>query len=237
MSILDSITIFDWDGPSFGIGRRGRKLLARGEQATATIVGIKVTRTANGDDAGSNSKHYAYALDVQQGKGAPVRMGCRQYFSPERRRVGLGSQVVVRHRKGRVIIDWRGTLAGLGSDNARLGDSTEWWKPLKDPPAPGIEDHEQNGNRKRIAAGQAAHATVLKINALEGLFGSIENVDVDVELAYPDGTKAPGLLRKVIAPDYAHHLLRPGAVLPVGVDKGGSRITVDWVAACNSAAR
>ncbi len=234
--MLDSITIFDWDGPSFGIGRRGRKLLKRGEEATATIAGIKVTKTGS-DDSGSNSNHYAYALDVMTGAGAPVRMGCRQNLTPVRKLVHVGSQVVVKHRNGRVIIDWTKTLDRLSYDHQGMADCPDWWKPLSGGkiPAAGVADHEQNRDRRRIGGATPATATVLRINALGGgLFGGgIENVDVDVELKFKDGTSRQSLLRKAIAPDYAHYLLKVGTVLPVGVDQNGERITVDWVAAAN----
>jgi hypothetical protein len=234
--MFDSITIFDWDGPSFGVGKRGRKLLRRGEEATATIVGIKVTNTGS-DDSGSNSRHYAYALDVKSGISGPVRMGCRQNLTPARRLLHIGSQVIVKHRKGRVIIDWTKTLDGLGVDHGGRADCPEWWKPLKGrkiPPA-GVEDKEQNGNRRRIAGATPARATILRVNDLSsGVLGmGLQNVDVDVQLTFADGKSRQALLRRIVAPDYAYFLLKVGTVLPVGVDKGGERITVDWVAAAN----
>lgn len=236
--MFDSFTLLDWDGPSFGVGRRGRKLLERGDEATATIVGIAVSSTGS-DDGGTNSRHYAYALDVLAGTGAPQRLGCRQHLNPHRRAVHLGSQVVVRHAKGRVIIDWPKTLDRLGVERSGPADSADFWKPLSGDaiPAPGVADREQGSDQRRIAKGAPARATVLRINELSGgLFGGgIENVDVDVLLTPEGGAPREALLRKIIAPDYAHHLLKVGVVLPVAVDrhKGSERITVDWVAAAN----
>jgi hypothetical protein len=232
LGFFDSITIFDWDGPGFGIGRRGRKLLDSGEPARAEIAGIKVTRASSGGE-GSNSCHYAYALDVQDPTGAPVRLGCRQLVTPHRQAVHLGSQVVVRRRRRKVIIDWAATLDGLGVEHRGLADSPDFWKPLRKPPPAGVADHEQNGDRRRIARARPARATVLRVVALGGSFGALENVDVDVQLTFSDGSTGQALLRRIIPPDYAAYLLSAGTVLPVGVDKGGARITVDWVAAAN----
>ena len=231
-SLFDSFTLFDYWG-DFGIGRRGRKLLARGEASTATITGIKVSRSGD-SEVGSNSYQYIYALDVRSGTGVR-RLTCRQNLSPQRKLVHLGSTVQVRHRKDRVIIDWEATLASLGHPTDHAA-SVAGWKPLKPRKAPdGVEDHEQNGPRRRIGQGKPATATVLRVNQLgAGPFGgTIENVDVDVQLRFTDGEPRQGLLRKIIPPDYGAYLLSVGTVLPVGVDKGGERITVDWIAAAN----
>ena len=233
MGFLDSITIFDWDGPRFGIGLRGRRLLERGEQSRAVIAGIKVTRTGSDGD-GSNTRHYAYALDVREPHGQPVRLGCRQLITPSREAVHVGSEVVVRRRRRKVIIDWAATLDGMGIEHGDLANSADFWKPLRKPPPAGVSDVEQNGDRRRIARARAARATVLRIVALDSMFGMIQNVDVDVQLTFTDdGSTRQGLLRRVVPPDYAAFLLAVGTVLPVGVDKDGERITVDWVAAAN----
>lgn len=235
--MFDSITLFDW-APSFGVGRRGRKLLDRGEAATATITGIRVSHTGTDSD-GVNCQDYVYALDVRTGTGVR-RLACRQRLTPHRELVHLGSQVHVRVDRDRVIIDWEATLDDLGQDS-HLGESAGFWKPL-DPskaPADGVVDFEQNGAQKLIRQGQPATATVLRINELRSeLFGmALENVDVDVQVVANDGSTRQALVRKVIPPDYAHHLLRVGSVVPVGVDRGGERITIDWVAAASGEAR
>lgn len=236
-SLFDSITLFDYWTPMFGAGRRGRKLLERGETATATITGIRVTRTGD-SDTGTNNNHYAYALDVRTGTGIK-RLACRQNLVPQRKLTHVGSEVQVRYRGDRVIIDWAATLTALGADGTHA-ESTIWWKPMRPRKAPahGVRDHEQNGPRRRINGGTPGSATVLRITELNSnLFGgTLENVDVDVQLTTADGPSRQALLHKIIAPDYAHYLVTPGTVLPVGVDRGGERITVDWLAAVNGGA-
>ncbi|MDP2712675.1 MAG: hypothetical protein Q8O56_15795 [Solirubrobacteraceae bacterium] len=230
MSVLDAI--IDGTGPSFGIGRRGRRVLRSGRRATGVIVGIKVTRSSSGE--GTNSRHYAYALDVEQPQGESIRLGCRQRLAPQREIVHVGSQVVVRQRRRKVIIDWAATLDELEVEHDGLAESAGSWKPLRKPPPAGVEDLERNGERRRIARGRAAQATVLRVVALDSMFGALENVDVDVQLTFDDdGSTRQALLRRIIPPDYAAFLLRVGTVLPVGVDKDGESITIDWVAAAN----
>lgn len=233
--LLDSFTLFDFS-PGFGVGRRGRRLLRVGDAAQATIVGIKVSRTGSDSDS-SNSNHYLYALDVAQPLGPPVRLGCRQNLLLGRGLVTIGSTVAVRVRSGRVIIDWVATLQSLVGDGSGRGESADWWKPLRTPPEPGITDHEQNGDRRRIAKGSPALATVLHVASSADVFGmGLQNIDVDVRLAHADGRTTETRLRRLLVPDYAKPILTAGRVLPVGVDRGGDRITVDWVRAVNDQA-
>ncbi len=232
--MLDSFTLFDWS-PSFGIGRRARKLLVHGEAAPATIAGIKVTHS--GDSESSNSYLYAYLLDVRTGAGVR-RMACRQFLAPQRALAHLGEEVSVRLAKDQVIIDWAATLAGRGLDGAG-GGSTHWWKTLDPAQVPeGVDDHEQGSVRKWIARQTPATATVLRVTELTSrTFGmSLENLDVDLQLTLPDGSTRQTMLRKIIPPDYARHLVVTGTVLPAAVSPSGDQMIVDWIAAANGGA-
>lgn len=193
-------------------GRRSRKLLEQGEVATATVAGLRrETRTDDSPD------RWTYALVLADG----TRLGVRQLLSPDRERVRIGGEVVVRHRDGKAIIDWPATLRRMGvadvSDAHALGDHK-----AVDPPADGIED------RAMKLKGDRATATLVSAEPLVVLGMATQNVRLVLDLA-----GARHELGRELVPDYARHLLVAGSTLPVAVD--GRKVRIDWAAAATAA--
>ena len=78
---------------------------------------------------------------------------------------------------------------------------------------------------------------MLRVTPVTSALGPTENLDLDVQLLPADGA-APEFRRldRVWPPDYARFLVKVGAILPVGIDKDGRRITIDWERAANGGA-
>jgi hypothetical protein len=226
MGVLDDLL---WNiGPEMPtlVGRRAGRVLRKGESSEATIVGIRVERTTDGD---SVEPEYRYALDVRSGLGTS-RVGVRQRLGAKRGDAHVGATVPVKVLDGKVVIDW-------GRHLGREGELTVGTWRMVDPPAEGVEDRRRRDERRRIDAGTAGAITVLRITPVTSVLGSTENLDLDVQIL-PADSADPEIrrLNRVLAPDYARHLVEVGAVLPVAVDKNGARITIDWEAAANGGA-
>jgi hypothetical protein len=226
MGLLDDVL---WNlGPELPTlaGRRARRVLRDGESSEAAIVGILVERTTDGETI---EPEYRYALDVRTGFGTS-RVGVRQRLGGRRGDAHVGATVPVRVLDEKVVIDWGRHLGAEGE----LAVGT--WR-MVDPPAEGVEDRWRKGERKRIAAGGAGSITVLGVTPVTSPLGPTENLDLDVQLIPADGAN-PEIRRlgRVWPPDYARFLVKVGAVLPVGIDKDGRRITIDWERAANGGA-
>jgi hypothetical protein len=226
MGLLDDVL---WNlGPEVPtlVGRRAGRVLRKGEASEATIVGILVERTTDGD---STEPEYRYALDVRNGLGTS-RVGVRQRLSVKRSDAHVGATVPVKVLDDKVVINW----------GRRLGADEEitvgTWR-MVDPPSEGVEDRWRRDERRRIDAGAPGSITVLRVTPVTSAFGPTENLDLDVQLAPADGTGAETRrLERVLPPDYARFLVEVGAILPVGIDKDGRRITIDWEGAANGGA-
>jgi hypothetical protein len=227
MGLLDDVL---WNlGPEVPTlaGRRAARVLREGEASDATIVGILVERTS---DETSVEPEYRYALDVRTGFGTS-RVGVRQRLGGSRRSdAHVGATVPVKVRGDKVVIDWGRHLEAEGE--VVVGT----WR-MVDPPREGVEDRSRKGERKRIDAGAQGSITVLRVTQVTSALGPTENLDLDVQLRLADGTD-PEIrrLNRIWPPDYARFLVKVGAILPVGVDKDGRRITIDWERAANGGA-
>ncbi len=227
MGLLDDVL---WNlGPEMPTlaGRRAARVLRKGEASEATIVGILVERTTDGE---SIEPEYRYALDVRTGFGTS-RVGVRQRLGGTRRSdAHVGATVPVKVHDDKVVIDWGRHLEAEGE--VVVGT----WR-MVDPPPEGVEDRWRKGERKRIDAGASGSITLLGVTPVISPLGPTANLDLDVQLLPADGA-GPEFRRldRVWPPDYARFLVKVGAILPVGIDKDGRRITVDWERAANGGA-
>lgn len=100
--------------------RRGRKILAEGPRAPATVTGIRVRK-------GTESMiTHEWGVEVRDG-GGTWRASCRQPLPDEAREVvRLGMTVEVAHREREVVLCW----------DANIG----MWEPLKKPVPDGVDD-------------------------------------------------------------------------------------------------
>jgi hypothetical protein len=227
MGLLDDVL---WNlGPEVPTlaGRRAARVLRKGESFEATIVGILVERTTDGELI---EPEYRYALDVRTGFGTS-RVGVRQRLAGSRRGdAHIGATLPVKVHDDKVVIDWGRHLEAEGA--VVVGT----WR-MVNPPGEGVEDRWRKKERKRIDAGAPASITVLGVTPVTSPLGPTENLDLDVQLLPADGAgPEPRRLDRVWPPDYARFLVKVGAILPVGVDKDGRRITIDWEHAANGGA-
>ena len=224
MGLLDDVL---WNlGPDMPTlaGRRAARVLSKGEASDATIVGILVERTS---DETRVEPEYHYALDVRTGFGTS-RVGVRQRLGGSRRSdAHVGATLPVKVLDEKVVIDWERRLGAEGEVMVGI------WR-MVDPPREGVEDRSRKGERKRIDGGAQGTITVLRATPVTSALGPTENLDLDVQLQLADG-EPPEFRRldKVRPPDYARFLVKVGAILPVGIDKDGRRITIDWERAAN----
>jgi hypothetical protein len=226
MGLLDDVL---WNlGPEVPtlVGRRAGRVLRKGEPAEATIVGLLVERTTDGDTV---EPEYRYALDVRTGLGMS-RVGVRQRLGAKRGDAHVGATVPVKVLDEKVVIDWGRHLGR--DDELTVGT----WR-MVDPPPEGVEDRWRRKERRRIDAAAQGSITVLRVTPVTSVFGPTENLDLDVQLVPAAGAE-PELRRldNVLPPDYARFLVEVGVVLPVGIDKDGRRITIDWERAANGGA-
>jgi hypothetical protein len=119
--------------------RRAKPLLERREVVTGRIDAIRVVDRIDPPD------DWSYGVEV-----AGARYGFMQWLEPARGRASLGAEVVLRRLDGKVLIDWPASLAQLGFDGETLGASVQRWKPLEEPPPPGLTGvtEEQLGRRR-----------------------------------------------------------------------------------------
>lgn len=226
MGVLEYV---NWPGTGLTlIGRRARRVLRKGEAGTATITGIEVERRTSSEAAAEPI--YRYALDVRSG-GRAFPAGVRQVLFPRGDEAHVGAVVPVKTRGDKVVVDWERHLGCRDPDNEAFVSP---WR-MVDPPPPGVHDRSRRKERERIAGGRSASLTVLSAAHGQSLFGPLRELDVQVELRYADGGVEQRGLR-LRAPDYIRHQMRVGVVLPAGVDKGGSRVTIGWEAAANGGA-
>lgn len=223
MGLLDDVL---WNlGPELPTlaGRRAARVLSKGEASEAAIVGILVERTTDGELI---EPEYRYALDVRTGFGTS-RVGVRQRLGGSRRSdAHVGATLPVKVHDEKVVIDWRHLEA---EGEVVVGT----WR-MVDPPPEGVEDRWRKKERKRIDAGAPGSITVLRATPVSSALGPTENLDLDVQLRLTVGTEPEfRRLDRVLPPDYARFLVKVGAILPVGVDEDGRRITIDWERAAN----
>jgi hypothetical protein len=195
--------------------RRGERLLGNGTQSRGRITGIRVRYSG---DADSGTTRYEFAVDVTPSAGERFKAGIRQRLQ-HGDRVRLGMEVPVRHddRHRAAIIDWPEMLRRWGLDSADVHEMG--WKPLRKPPADGIDDPTL-GKLK----GERTAATLVDASRTQTVFGPAENWDLVLEA---DGRQL--VKKRDNVPIYARHLIEPGTTLPVAVD--GDKIRVDWPAA------
>jgi hypothetical protein len=232
MGFIDAINAVErWvTAPSYWLTSRqyGTRLMRTGLQGVARLDGIKTTHTA------LNHPEYVWlhALTIRRPDGTTFRAGCKQALGPHRDRVRLGCELLVRHdRRGRrVVVDWPAMLERWGLESP--WDTPERWRPLRRPPADGINDHVQRGRRKALERGERTTGVVLRAVHPEGAFGP--DIRWDVHLQLPDGAEV--VRRKEDVPDYAAFLLAPGTPLPVSIerDRDRDKLTVDWLSAAQA---
>ena len=189
--------------------RRLNRLLKKGETATARIDGVRVEESGEGGES-----HY-YRLLLADGSA----LGVRQMLRPQSAISRLGSEVIIRHRKGRAVIDWPATLAQAGTPSA---NASTMGVPKRTPPERGISGRHLN--RKRLERGRRAEAELIGLQATTVMGMPTQNWDLQLEV---DGERA--LAKRAWVPPYALYLLKPGTRLPVAADARG--ITVDWITA------
>jgi hypothetical protein len=198
------INLFDFSRTD----RKLKRLLDRGETATARIDGVTIKRD-------SDSESHYYRLLTPDGQV----LGVRQMLLPRSALARLGAEVVIRRLDGRAIIDWPATLERAGTPDANAGVIGV---PRSKPPERGIRDNTVD--RKRIAKGTPAEAELLRAEAKFVMGMPMENCDLHVRI---DGRET--VVKRAIVPPYALYLLQPGTLLPVAVDP--KRVTVDWITA------
>jgi len=199
--LIDLLTHLIPTGPS----RRARRLAERGEETVGVVDGIRVRRRAEGADIWE----YAFAV-------GPLRIGVRQHLTPQRERAHLGAEVMLRCHDSEAIVDWPGTLARAGSAAASTGASLHGWKPLSDPPRPGLDDdgyRPPQGPSTSVVL-HAARRTSAGTRLLSGW---------EIRLL-SDGQ--PLVLARERVPAWAVHLLVAGTELPART--GRDMVAIDW---------
>lgn len=204
MSLLEGLRI--------GSGGRGiSRLLAQGELLPARIDAIHAA-----------SGTCRWGLLVRRPDGSEFRAGVRQRPPGPAAGARLGAAVLVRHRAGRVLIDWPATLAAAGTPDP---GAISVGRPLRRPPEPGIEDARIS--RRRLAHGRLTQAIVVTAaQAHERPFCW--------RLRLRLGAREL-VLESTAVPPYAVHLMAPGTDLPVAIDrKHADRVEIDWASAAES---
>ena len=194
-------------------GKKSRSLVSSGEQASATVVGIRV------EDRADSPTRWEYALDVHAAAGT-FRAGCRQSLGVDARRAAaLGRHVVVRHRGGQVMID-EGALAGSDAGAAASTGNTGWKQ--VDPPPVGILDERFSKHQAAIISATATTVTVV----------SVEPTDGEERWSFTalvDGGAGRTVTVRARVPHYAAGQVAPGSRLPAGLTSMGD-VLIDWFA-------
>lgn len=209
--------------PSFG-GRGSRslrKLVKDGESLEAVIDGFRITSNGDTDDDWVSVR--------VAGAGGTFRATVKQRLGPHGELARLGTPVLVKHRRGRVAVDWSATLRRLGYE-VDQDASIHAGRTLREPRPPGIEDYRVD--KKKLARGTAAEARLVAVEDVS-VFG-MPSMNKHLHLLV-DGR--PVVVKRAFVADYAADLLHDGAVLPVAIDpKDPDKVTIDWETAAEQAA-
>lgn len=209
--------------PSFG-GRGSRslrKLLNDGETLEGVIDGFRITSNGETDDDWVSVR--------VAGPHGEFRATVKQRLGPHGEHARLGAPVLVRHRRGRIVVDWPATLRRLGYEVDEWA-SIHAGRTLREPRPPGIEDYRVD--KKKLARGTPADAQLVGVEAVT-VFG-MSSMNRHLHLVV-DGR--PVVVKRAFVADYAAELLHDGAVLPVAVDpKDPQKVTIDWETAAERAA-
>lgn len=213
--------------------RLGTRLLHKGTQSPARLDGIKATHS----EATGIQDVWVWRVTVRPAGGEPFVATFQQNLDPERRRLYLGCELLVRHdtRGRRAAIDWPAMRTRWGLDSPF--DKPDRWRPVLSKVDDGIDDHRmRGGHRRKLEKGTRTEAEVVRAQGATGMFGMRdERWDFALRLA-GDGRELT--LTKVEPPDYAFHLIAPGTSIPVAVDpKRPDRVTVDWVGGASDPSR
>ncbi len=206
--------------------RLGTKLVRTGIQSPGRLDGVKGTHS----ETTGNQDVWVWRVMVRPAAGEPFEATFQQNLDPERRRLYLGCELLLRHdaRGRRAVIDWPAmrTRWGLPESFDKPGN----WRPVLGRVDAGIDDHRmRGGHRRKLEKGARTTAAVVAATRAQGAFGMLDaRWDVTLQLT-GDGRELT--MKKVEPPDYGFHLIGPGAVIPVATDpKRPDRVTVDWVA-------
>jgi hypothetical protein len=203
--------------------KRADRALAKGDAATATIVGIEQRL-----DDGTTTRYVAVAIPTANGThtaGVHVMQGPAHVIA----RLRLGVEVIVRHDDGdAVVLDWPAMLARWGIE------ADPMQKRRRKAPAEGVVDKAVDwADERRLKKWTPRRATITGLSRRVNAFGVTDDFDVALEL--DDGNQATA---KSHVPFYAGWLAAPGAEVPVGVDpKDPRKAVVDWAAAANEPGR
>lgn len=229
-TIIPGMPLFDYIdftglGPQL-VGRRASTVVHKGESGEATVTGIAVDRTGDED---TTDHVYTYRLDVRSALGT-FTCGVRQRPAPRREDAHVGAVVPVLVHKRKVVLDWYRHLGEVPEGKRYI---TPWR--MVSPPEPGVRDPARKGERKRIASARQAELTILALRDIQTAFGEAVDREAHVQLRYADTGEVEQRALKLRRPDYAAYLFLPGLRMPAGVDKDGTRVTVDWEGAANDA--
>ena len=226
MSVLNEI-YFKLSAPfdRLNSARLGTKLMRGGSQSPGRLDGIKGTHS----ETTGNQDIWVWRVTVRPVGGEPFEATFQQNLDPERRRLHLGCELLLRHddRGRRVVIDWPAmrTRWGLPVPFDKPGN----WRPVLGRVEVGIDDHRmRGGHRRKLEKGVRTAAEVVTARRAQGAFGMLDaRWDVTLRLA-EEGRELT--MSKVEPPDYGFHLIGPGAVIPVAVDpKRPDRVAIDWL--------
>lgn len=194
-------------------GKKSRTLVAAGEPALATLVGIRVIERSETAD------RWHFALDVH-GTAGTFRAGCQQTLGVDAARgATIGAQIPVRHDGEHVIIAeaaWFGNEAG-----AAARDGNTRWKAVT-PPPPGIDDDRMRKHQNAVAAATPVTVTVVSVDPTDWEERWALVVQVD------GGDGAPTRVTGRV-PHYGARRTVQGARLPAGLASDAT-VLIDWYA-------
>ena len=185
--------------------RKARRLAERGEETAAVVEGIRVRRRAEGPDIWE----YGFAVGSE-------RLGVRQHLVPQRERAHLGAEVMLRRSGPEAIVDWPATLARAGSAAVGSGPSLYGWRPLSDPPHPGVNDDGYSPPE-----GLATRAVLQDVRRTSAGAGVLSGWDLELLL---EGREMRLANHQV--PAWAVHLLVVGTEFPAR--SGSDTVVIDW---------
>lgn len=210
----------DGAAPAIGVvtvlsAGRATALDAHGTPANAVITGIELS-------SDTESVRHEFAITAAGPDGAMVRWGIR-VVSMSTHRLRLGLPVVVRVEDGDGVLDWPAMTAAWGG-----GDPFFSQRPIRRPPADGVDDSSRDHRvQRRLAKWPRHQATIVGMDRRQMMGMATENWDIALSLG--DGRVAISEADRV--PVYAQWDAAPGAVVPIAIDPDDPRrAVVDWPA-------